>query len=178
MKGHRVWVWVLVLEGLVGLHRTVQLLQHYWSGHRRQLPWYWMVCLGNKQRSFCHFWACIQVLHFGLLLTMMAQDSKGFLPAVRIPLYSICLSCCDFGGLHQTTTHLLDNLLTLHGLRCYTRTPLTMWVLIVHPPNDFWTEVFRKRKDVTWCGREERGKERKGKRKRTTAPGVVCCVHS
>ena len=28
--------WVLVLEGLVGLHTTVQLqlLQHYWSGHR------------------------------------------------------------------------------------------------------------------------------------------------
>ena len=27
---------VLVIEGLVGLHRTVQLqlLQHYWSGHR------------------------------------------------------------------------------------------------------------------------------------------------
>ena len=26
--------WVLVLEGLVGLHRTVQLLQQYWLGHR------------------------------------------------------------------------------------------------------------------------------------------------
>ena len=38
---------MLVLEGLVGLHTTVQLqlLQHYWSGHRRitvildGLPW-------------------------------------------------------------------------------------------------------------------------------------------
>ena len=58
----------LVLEGLVGLHRTVQLqlLQHYWSGHRLGLPWYWMVCLGNEQRSFCRFRDCIQVLHFGL----------------------------------------------------------------------------------------------------------------
>ena len=30
---------VLVLEGLVGLHRTIQLqlLQHYWSGHRLEL---------------------------------------------------------------------------------------------------------------------------------------------
>ena len=57
-----------VLEGLVGLHRTVQLqlLQHYWSGHRLGLPWYWMVYLGNKQRSFCRFWDCIQVLHFRL----------------------------------------------------------------------------------------------------------------
>ena len=31
-----IFFWVLVLEGLVGLHRTVQLqlLQHYWLGHR------------------------------------------------------------------------------------------------------------------------------------------------
>ena len=31
--------WVLVLEGPVGLHRTVQLqlLQHYWLGHRLEL---------------------------------------------------------------------------------------------------------------------------------------------
>ena len=48
---------VLVLGGLIGLHRTVQLplLQCYWLGHRLGLPWYWMVCLGNEQRSFCHF---------------------------------------------------------------------------------------------------------------------------
>ena len=59
---------VLALEGLIGLLRTIQLqlLQHYWSGHRLGLPWYWMVCLGNEQRSFCHFWDCNQVLHFGL----------------------------------------------------------------------------------------------------------------
>ena len=43
--------WVLVLEGLVGLHRTVelQLLQHYWLRHRLGLPWYWVVCLGNDR---------------------------------------------------------------------------------------------------------------------------------
>ena len=65
-KGHLFGV--LVLEGLTGLPRTVQLrlLQHYWSGHRLGLLWYWMVCLGNKQRSFFRFWECIQVLHFGL----------------------------------------------------------------------------------------------------------------
>ena len=59
---------VLILEGLVGLHRTVQLqlLRHYWSGYRLELLWYWMVCLDNKQRSFCRFWDCIEVLHFGL----------------------------------------------------------------------------------------------------------------
>ena len=53
---------------LVGLHRTIQLqlLQCYWLGHRLGLLWYWMVCLGNEQRSFSHFWDCIQVLHFRL----------------------------------------------------------------------------------------------------------------
>ena len=42
-------------------HRTIQpqLLQYYWSGHRLGLLWYWVVCLGNEQRSFCHFWDCI-----------------------------------------------------------------------------------------------------------------------
>ena len=41
--------WVLVPQGLVGLHRTVQpqLLQNYWLEHRLGLPWYWMACLGN-----------------------------------------------------------------------------------------------------------------------------------
>ena len=59
---------VLVLGGLVGLHRTdqLQLFWHRWLGHRFGLLWYWMVCFGNEQRSFCHFWDCIQVLHFGL----------------------------------------------------------------------------------------------------------------
>ena len=64
---------VLVLEGLVGLHRTgqLQLLQHYWLGHRLGLPWYWMVCLGNEQRSFCRFWDSIQVLHFRLFCWLL-----------------------------------------------------------------------------------------------------------
>ena len=57
--------WVLVLEGLVYPHRTIQL-QHEWLGHRLGLLWYWMVCLGNEQRSLCHFWDCSQVLHFRL----------------------------------------------------------------------------------------------------------------
>ena len=59
-------LWMLILEGLVGLHRNIQLqlLQHYWLGHRLGLPWYWMLCLGNEQRSFCHFWDCTQVVHF------------------------------------------------------------------------------------------------------------------
>ena len=66
MKGHLLCV--LVLEGLVCFLRNIQLqlLQCYWLGHRVRLPWYWMVCLGNEQRSFYHFWDCVQVIHFGL----------------------------------------------------------------------------------------------------------------
>ena len=47
-KGHLLWV--LFLEGLVGLHGTIwlPLLQHSWLGHRLWLLWYWMVCLGNE----------------------------------------------------------------------------------------------------------------------------------
>ena len=49
--------WVLILERLVGLQRTIQLqlLQHYLSGYRLRLLWYWMICLGNKQRSCLSF---------------------------------------------------------------------------------------------------------------------------
>ena len=57
---------MLVREGLVSLRRTrlLQLLQHYCSGHRLGLLCYWMVFLGNEQRSFCCFWDCFPVLHF------------------------------------------------------------------------------------------------------------------
>ena len=43
-----------------------------------------MVCLGNEQRSFCHFWDCIQVLHFRLFCCLwgLLFSSKGFLPRV------------------------------------------------------------------------------------------------
>ena len=58
---------LLVLEGLVGLHITVQLqlLQHQQLGHRLGWLWCWMVCLGNEPRSWCCSWGCTQVLHFG-----------------------------------------------------------------------------------------------------------------
>ena len=68
MKSTFLCVFVLVLESLVGRPRTsqFQLLQHYWLGYRLGLLWYWMVCLGNEQRSFCYFCDCIQELHFRL----------------------------------------------------------------------------------------------------------------
>ena len=83
-KGHLQGM--LVLEGLVGLHRTVQLqlLQHYWLGNRLGLLWYWMVCLGNEQRLLCRFWDCTQELHFRLFCWLWGLHHffKGFLPTV------------------------------------------------------------------------------------------------
>ena len=83
---------MLVLEGVVGIYGTIQLqfLQHYFSGHRLGLLWYWMICLGNKQKPFCHIWDCIQVLHFGLLFDYHGYpiSSKGFLSTIH-PFQSI-----------------------------------------------------------------------------------------
>ena len=59
-----------------------QLLQCHWLGHRLGLLWYWMVCLGNKKRSFCYFWDCIQILHSFLEHNGYSISSKGVLPTV------------------------------------------------------------------------------------------------
>ena len=44
----------------------LQLFKHQWLEHKLGLQWYWIIYLGNKPRSFCHFWGCTQVLHFRL----------------------------------------------------------------------------------------------------------------
>jgi len=65
---------LLVLEGLVRLHRTIQLqlLQHYWLGHRLGWLWYWMVCLGNQPRSLSFLRLHPSTAFQTRLLTMMA----------------------------------------------------------------------------------------------------------
>ena len=70
----RIPFFILSLEGLFGLHRTVQLqlLQHYWSGHRLRLMWYWMVCLGNKHIILSFLRLHPSTSFQTLLLTMMA----------------------------------------------------------------------------------------------------------
>ena len=61
----------------------LQLLQCYWLGHRLGLPWYWMVCLGNRDHSVIFETAskyCILdsfVDHDGYSIS-----SKGFLTTV------------------------------------------------------------------------------------------------
>ena len=67
---------VSVLGGIVGLHRLSQLqfLPHQCLAHRLWTPWCSMVCLGKKVRSFCRFWGCTHIMHFGLLLTVRATS--------------------------------------------------------------------------------------------------------
>ena len=83
-KGHLFWV--LVLEDLVGLHRTIQLqlLQHYWSGHRLGLLGDWMVCLGNKERHSVIFETVSKNCISGFFVDYdgFSISSKGFLPTV------------------------------------------------------------------------------------------------
>ena len=82
----RISFWVLVLEGLAGLHRTIQLqlLQHYWSGHRLGLLWYWMVCLRHEQRSFCCFEIATKYCTSDSFVDYdgYSVSSKGFFPTV------------------------------------------------------------------------------------------------
>ena len=77
---------MLVLKGLVGLHRTIQLqlLQHYWLGHRLGLPDIeWFALERNRDHSVIFETAskyCISdssVDHDGYSIS-----SEGFLPAV------------------------------------------------------------------------------------------------
>ena len=65
---------MLVLESLVGLHRTIklQLLQHYWLGRRLGLLWYWMVCLGNEEIILSFLRLHPSTTFWTVLLPMMA----------------------------------------------------------------------------------------------------------
>ena len=53
-------------------------------GHRLGLLWYWMVCLGNEQRSSCHSWDCTQYCISDSFVDYdgYSISSKGFLPTV------------------------------------------------------------------------------------------------
>ena len=75
-----------VLKGLVGLHRTVQLqlLQHYWLGHRLGLCDIEWFALETKRDHSVVFEIASQ---YCILVSFVDYDgysisSKGFLPAV------------------------------------------------------------------------------------------------
>ena len=77
--------WVLVLEGLVVVHRTSQPQPclHHWLGHRLGLL-EWMVCLGNELRYFCFFEIAPKycILDSFVDYESCSISSKEFLPIV------------------------------------------------------------------------------------------------
>ena len=77
---------VLVLEGLVGLHRTIQLqlLQHYWLGHSLGLLWYWMVALETNRDHSVVFEIASKycILDSFVDCDGYSISPKGFLPTV------------------------------------------------------------------------------------------------
>ena len=80
---------MLVLEGLVGLHRTIQLqlLQHYWLGYRLGAVYYfnieWFALETNRDHS-----VTFEIAHKNCISDSFVDYegysiySKGFLPTV------------------------------------------------------------------------------------------------
>ena len=58
-------------------------------------------CLGNIQRLFCHFWDCIQVLHFGLYCWPWWWTMGSFISCiVGRPVCSLSKTLLAFALLH------------------------------------------------------------------------------
>ena len=77
---------MLVLEGLVGLHRNIQLqlLQHYWLGHRlglRDIEWFSLET--NRDHSVIFEIASKYCISDSIVdYDGYSISSKGFLPTV------------------------------------------------------------------------------------------------
>ena len=77
---------MLVLEGLVGLHRTVQLqlLQHYWLGHRLRLLDIEWFALEMNRNHFVIFEIASKdcISYYFVDYEGYSISSNGFLPTV------------------------------------------------------------------------------------------------
>ena len=87
------------IEGVVGLHRTIQhqLHWHQWLRHRLRLLWYWMIFLGNLDQSvvfefipkYCFSDSFVDYECYSI-------SSKQFLPKVQFSsVTQSCLIICD-----------------------------------------------------------------------------------
>ena len=80
------YFWVLVLEAFVDLHRTVQLqlLQHYWSGHRLEICDVEWFALETSRDHFVAFEIASKycISDFFVDYDGYSISSKGFLPTV------------------------------------------------------------------------------------------------
>ena len=87
--------WVLLLKGLVGLHKTIQLqfFQCYWLGHRLGSLWYWMACFGDEQR-------CISLTLSKMVLKMYYPFMHGCCCSVTQSRPILCYPMdCSMPGL-------------------------------------------------------------------------------
>ena len=74
---------MLVLKGLVDLHRTVQLLQHYWLGHRLGIPMEWFALEMNRYHSVVFEIASKYCISDSFVdYDVYSISSKGFLTTV------------------------------------------------------------------------------------------------
>ena len=85
-KGYLLLLLLSVLEGLVGLNRTnqLQLLQHYWSGHRLGLLWFeWFALEMNWDHSVVFEIASMYCISDSLVYhDDYSISSEGLLPTV------------------------------------------------------------------------------------------------
>ena len=76
---------MLVLKGLVGLHRTIQLLQHYWLGHRLGLmcdiEWF-VLEMNRKHAAICEIASKYCISDSFVDYDGYSISSEGLLPTV------------------------------------------------------------------------------------------------
>ena len=79
-----------------------------------------MACLGNEQRSFCHFWDCTQYYILDPLLTMRATPFlMRFLPTMSMFTLAIsCLTTSNLPWVMDLKSKFLRNIV-LYSIRLY-----------------------------------------------------------
>ena len=89
--------------------RTIQLqlLQHYWLGHRLGLLWYWMVCHWQRTDIICCFETASKycISDFFVDYEGYSISSKGFFPTVvDLMRQGSLVGCCLWGRTESDTT--------------------------------------------------------------------------
>ena len=124
---------MLVLKGLVGLHRTVQLqlLQHYWLGHMLGLLWHWMVLWRPTRHSRNNTKKRCSFHHRGL--ECKSRKSKDTWSNRQVWLWSTKWSWTKVNKLCQENTLVIANtLVQKHKRWFYTWT----WADVQH-----WNQI-------------------------------------
>ena len=89
-----------------------------------------MVCLGNEQRSLCHFWECIQELHFGLFCWLWWLHHELFIAKFRLKLKKVGKTTRPFryGLNHIPYDYTVEMRNRFKGLDLIDRVPDELWM--------------------------------------------------